>query len=171
MRCLLAPLAIALTLTLIGSYPGSARAADDERLGTRGRTQTAAATSAQATSKFRARLAPVPIDIVMQSAIAGRGMVTATLAGTTLTIAGTFADLKTPATVARIHVGPKGIRGPAVLDLTVSKATSGTIAGTFELTPEQRDDLRSSRLYVQVHSEKAPDGNLWGWLLPQEGRR
>jgi hypothetical protein len=107
----------------------------------------------------------------MQSAVAGRGTVTATLAGATLTIAGTFSDLKTPATVAKIHVGPKGIRGPAVLDLTVTKAISGTIAGTFELTPEQRDDLRSARLYVQLHSEKAPDGNLWGWLLPHEGRR
>jgi hypothetical protein len=169
MRCPFTPLAIALAL--VGSFQASARAADGERIGTRGGTQAATAISAQATSKFRARLAPVPIDIVMQSAIAGRGTVTATLAGATLTIAGTFADLKTPATVARIHVGPKGIRGPAVLDLTVSKATSGTIAGTFELTPEQRDDLRGSRLYVQVHSEKAPDGNLWGWLLPQEARR
>jgi hypothetical protein len=169
MRCPFAPLAIALAL--VGSYPVSARAAADERAGARGGTHAAAATLAQAASKFRARLAPVPIDIVMQSAIAGRGTVTATLAGATLTIAGTFSDLKTPATVAKIHVGPKGIRGPAVLDLTVTKATSGTIAGTFELTPEQRDDLRSGRLYVQVHSEKAPDGNLWGWLLPQEGRR
>jgi hypothetical protein len=24
---------------------------------------------------------------------------------------------------------------------------------------------------VQLHSEKAPDGNLWGWILPQENRR
>jgi hypothetical protein len=125
----------------------------------------------QAQPQFRARLAPVPIDIVMQAAITGRGLVTATLTGTTLSITGTFADLKTPATFAKIHVGPKGIRGPAVLDLTVSNGTAGTMAGTFDLTPEQLDDLRNSRLYIQLHSEKAPDGNLWGWLLPQEGRR
>ena len=24
---------------------------------------------------------------------------------------------------------------------------------------------------VVLHSEKAPDGNLWGWLLPQESKR
>jgi hypothetical protein len=79
--------------------------------------------------------------------------------------------LKTPATITKIHVGPKGIRGPAVLDLVVSKATSGTIEGTFDLTPGLLDDLRNSRLYIQLSSEKAPDGNLWDWLLPQEARR
>jgi hypothetical protein len=127
--------------------------------------------STQASSQFRARLAPVPIDLVMQATITGRGTVTATLDGTRLSIAGTFADLKTPATLAKVHVGPKGIRGPAVLDLTVSGATSGAISGTFDLTPTQLDDLRNSRLYIQLHSEKAPEGNLWGWLLPQRGRR
>jgi hypothetical protein len=125
----------------------------------------------QTQPQFRARLAPVPIDVVMQAAITGRGTVTATLTGTKLSVTGTFADLKTPATFAKVHVGPKGIRGPAVLDLTVSKGTSGTIGGTFALTPEQLDDLRNSRLYIQLHSEKAPEGNLWGWLLAQEGRR
>lgn len=125
----------------------------------------------QAETQFRARLSPVPIDIVMQAAITGRGTVRATLAGTKLSITGTFADLKSPATFAKIHVGPKGIRGPALLDLTVSKGTSGTITGTFDLTPERLDHLRNSRLYIQLHSEKAPEGNLWGWLLPQEGRR
>jgi hypothetical protein len=24
---------------------------------------------------------------------------------------------------------------------------------------------------VQLHSEKAPEGNLWGWLLPQEAKK
>jgi hypothetical protein len=55
--------------------------------------------------------------------------------------------------------------------LTVSKATNGTLEGTFELTPQQIDDLMKSRFYIQLQSEKAPEGNLWGWLLPQEGRK
>jgi hypothetical protein len=25
--------------------------------------------------------------------------------------------------------------------------------------------LRKGMVYVQIHSEGAPDGNLWGWLL------
>jgi hypothetical protein len=107
----------------------------------------------------------------MQSTVAGQGRVTATLDGDRLIIAGEFGGLKTPATFARVHAGPKGIRGPAIFDLTVAKATSGSIAGTLHLTPQQLDDLRHSRLYIQLHSEKAPDGNLWGWLLPEEKRQ
>ena len=42
----------------------------------------------------------------------------------------------------------------------------GTISGSVELTATQVADLEKRRLYVQVHSEKAPDGNLWGWLFP-----
>jgi hypothetical protein len=25
--------------------------------------------------------------------------------------------------------------------------------------------LKAGRFYIQLHSERAPDGNLWGWLL------
>jgi hypothetical protein len=120
---------------------------------------------------FRARLSTVPIDVAMQSTIAGTGSVTATLSGTTLSIKGTFDGLKSPATTAKIHVGPKGIRGPAVLDLIVEKGTSGTLTGTLTLSAQQVDDLTHGRLYVQLHSEKAPDGNLWGWLLPPKARQ
>jgi hypothetical protein len=126
---------------------------------------------AQAPRHFRARLSPVPIDVAMQNVIAGSGSVTATLTGNKLSIEGTFKDLKTPATFAKIHRAPKGIRGPAVLDLTVSGGTSGTITGNLELTSAQVDDLMQSRFYVQLHSQKAPEGNLWGWLLPQENRK
>ena len=33
------------------------------------------------------------------------------------------------------------------------------------LTAEQIESLKKGRFYVQLSSEKAPDGNLWGWLL------
>jgi hypothetical protein len=119
--------------------------------------------------QYRARLAVVPIDIPMQATIAGSGAVTATLKGTTLVVSGTFSGLKTAATVARMHRSPKpGMRGAPIGDLTATAATSGTISGSIELTKEQIDDLGAGRLYVQLHSEKAPDGNLWGWLFAAE---
>src|SRR5687767_13825607 len=118
-----------------------------------------------AKAQFRARLSPVPIDLTMQSTIAGNGAATAVLTGRTLVITGTFENLKSNATVARIHIAPKGMRGPAALDLQVAGGTNGTIAGKLELTPSQATDLMNSRFYIQLHSEKAPDGNLWGWLL------
>jgi len=120
---------------------------------------------------FVARLSTVPITVAMQNVVAGRGAVKAMLTGDMLTVQGTFEGLRTPATVARVHLAPRAMRGPAVLDLTVSKGTSGTISGSLELTPRQLEALEKGSLYIQLHSEKAPDGNLWGWLLPQETTR
>jgi hypothetical protein len=57
------------------------------------------------------------------------------------------------------------VRGPVVQDLTVSKAVSGKISGSADLTPEQIETLHKGGLYIQIFSEKAPDGVLWGWLL------
>jgi len=119
----------------------------------------------QSGETFKARLSTVPRDATMMAAVAGSGSLTAVLAGTKLTVNGTFEGLRSPATVAHIHRGPRGIRGPAIFDLTVSKATSGSISGSLDLMPAQVEDLRNGRLYVQIHSEGAPDGNLWGWLL------
>jgi hypothetical protein len=133
-----------------------------------------AALSAQGAKTFKARLAPVPIDVAMQATIAGTGSVTATLTGSKLAVNGTFEGLKSPATVARLHRSPvRGVHGPAIFDLAVNKsdASSGSLSGSFDLTPPQIADLEKGRLYVQVHSEKAPDGNLFGWLTPQENRR
>jgi hypothetical protein len=123
---------------------------------------------AQAPRNYRARLSTVPIDTRMLETVAGTGSVTATLTGSTLAINGTYEGLRTPATVARLHRGPKGIRGPSMFDLKVSGGTSGTITGSITLDAGQVDDLRRERFYVQLHSEKAPEGNLWGWLLPQQ---
>ena len=121
---------------------------------------------AQNAQTFKARLSPMPVDATNQAGTTGLGAVTAVLAGAKLSISGTFSGLQTPATIAQVHVGPKGISGPAVLDLTVTKATSGTLQGELMLTPAQVEHLKRGRLYIQIHSEKAPDGNLRGWLLP-----
>jgi hypothetical protein len=123
------------------------------------------AAGAQTAETYKVRLTPVPIDVTMMATIAGAGSATAVLNGTKLTINGTFDGLRSPATVAKIHRGFKGIRGPAILDLTVTKGTTGTISGSVELTPGQVEDLRNARLYIQIYSERAPEGNLWGWLL------
>jgi hypothetical protein len=133
-----------------------------------------AALTAQQPRTFKARLSPVPIDVSMQATIAGSGSVSAVLTGTKLVVTGAFDGLKSPPTIAQIHKGPvRGVRGPNVLDLAVAKTDTagGTLSGSFDLTAIQIADLEKGRLYIQVHSEKAPDGNLWGWLLPQETRR
>jgi hypothetical protein len=127
---------------------------------------------AQAGKSYKARLSPMPVDgPPMMATIAGSGSVTAILSGSTLTITGTFAGLKSAATALKIHRATRGVRGPAVLDLPPPpNAVEGSISARVELTPAQVDDLARERLYLELDSEKAPDGNLWGWLL-QENKR
>lgn len=121
---------------------------------------------AQSGETFKARLSPLPADAKTRADLAGSGSASAVLTGTKLTITGSFEGLRSPATSASLHssVAP-GVRGPVIGDLTISKAVSGTITGSVELTPQQLTSLRNGGLYVQIHSEKAPDGVLWGWLL------
>ncbi len=127
--------------------------------------------NAQGTT-YKTRLSPVPLDAAMVGKVVGSGSVAATLTGTKLSVTGTFEGLSSPANAARVHKSPKaGVRGPAILDLKVSPGTSGTISGAFDLTAAQVQELEQGRYYIQLHSEKAPDGNLWGWLALQENRR
>jgi hypothetical protein len=122
--------------------------------------------AAQNQEKYKVRLATVPMDGGMRDAVAGSGSASGMLAGTRLTINGTFAGLRSPATAARLHSGlAMGVRGAPVGELTVSRAMNGTITGSLDLTPDQVQSLRKGRLYIQISSEKAPDGNLWGWFL------
>lgn len=121
---------------------------------------------AQGRETFKARLSALPADAKTRPNLAGSGSVSATLAGTKLSISGSFEGLKRAATTAQLHDGlATGVRGPVIYDLTVSQATSGSIAGSFDLTAEQVEHFKKGRFYVQLHSENAPEGNLWGWLL------
>jgi len=128
----------------------------------------APAVYAQASRTFKTRLSPVPVS-AYNANVVGTGSVTATLTGTKLTISGNYDGLASPATIAKVFKSTKpGIRGDALFDLKVSGGTSGTINGQFDLTAAQVQELAASRYYVQLHSEKAAEGNLWGWLMPQE---
>jgi hypothetical protein len=115
---------------------------------------------------FQVRLSPVPREIGMAATVAGEGYAKAVLVGSTLTIAGSFKGLRSPATIARLHRGAvTGVKGTASRDLTIAKSVDGMISGSFEMTPAEILGLKAGQFYIQLHSEKAPDGNLWGWLL------
>jgi hypothetical protein len=107
------------------------------------------------------------MDATMRATIAGSGSVTARLTGTRLKFDGSFGGLLSPATIVQVRRSAvTGVRGPAIFDLTVTKAANGNITGEVDVTPDQIESLRKGMLYVQVDSEKAREGNLWGWLLP-----
>ena len=124
--------------------------------------------TAFAADTYQTNLGPMPLDAANRVNMLGRGEATATLDGKTLTVAGQFAGLPSPATTAHLIVGIAiGAPGTQTVDLTVSQATSGTVSGTLTVTAKQAAAFRTGRLYVQIDSQKAPTGNLWGWLLPQ----
>ena len=127
----------------------------------------ALASAVVAQQSYEVRLRPVPIEASTAATTTGMGEATAQLTGSRLTVRGNFTGLKGAATVARLHQGAvMGVRGPAFADLTVSAAASGTVSGEVTLTESQLAGLRQGHVYLQIHSESAPDGNLWGWLLP-----
>jgi hypothetical protein len=122
--------------------------------------------AAQAQESFKARLSPVPIDAQLAPQITGHGSVSAALSGTKLSVTGTFEGMHSPATAADLHQSKMtGVRGAVIHELTVSKGVGGNVSGSVDLTPSEVEALRKGLLYVVVHSEGAPDGNLWGWLL------
>ena len=127
----------------------------------------ALAFAAAAQQSFKVRLRPVPIEASTAGNTTGAGEATASLSGVRLTLRGNFAGLKGAATVAHLHQGPvMGVRGPAIADVTVPSATSGTFTAEVALTAAQVEGLKQGQIYLQIHSETAPDGNLWGWLIP-----
>jgi hypothetical protein len=116
---------------------------------------------------FETRLSPSPLTDGTRVNIAGEGRVKARLDGKTLTVSGDFHGLLSAATTAQIYDGLGiGIPGPKAFDLTVTQAAAGTISASLTLTAKQAAAVRAGHFYMQINSQKAPDGNLTGWLLP-----
>lgn len=116
---------------------------------------------------YAQRLTAVAYDGAMRANVQGDGHVSATLDGRKLTVKGDFSALPSAATSAKLYSGPGiGVPGPALLDLQLTGQNDGTFQGSFTLSMAQLAALKRGHVYVQVNSQKAPDGNLWGWLLP-----
>jgi len=116
---------------------------------------------------YATRLMAVAYDGAMRANVQGDGRATATLDGRTLTVTGNFMALPSPATSASLYSGTGiGIPGPAILELKLTGQTDGSLSGTYTLNAKQLAALKLGHVYVQINSQKAPEGNLWGWLLP-----
>ena len=119
------------------------------------------------TENYRARLSPMPTTPQTVDSITGEGEVLLTLEGNTLTVTGSFAGMSSVATAAHLHNGPPAQPGPPVHALEVTSATGGDVSAEIELTDEQVEALRANSLYVQIHSEGNPPGELRGWIFPR----
>ncbi|WP_340103470.1 CHRD domain-containing protein [Rhodohalobacter sp. 8-1] len=104
----------------------------------------------------------------------GSGLVALELDGSVLTISGSFEGLSTPlnpigGTGAHIHMGFTGQNGGVEIPLNptlTNNDTAGTFSETATLSTEQIDALRARQLYVNIHSETYPSGELRGQILP-----
>jgi alcohol dehydrogenase (cytochrome c) len=117
---------------------------------------------------FRARLSPLPVSGRTVRTITGLGQVRATLDGNRLTVTGTYQGMSSPATAAHLHFGTPGRPGPLAQPLEVTTSPEGEVTGTAELTDQQVDALQTQSLYVQIHSEDNPAGELRGWIFSTE---
>ncbi|MBW8749022.1 MAG: CHRD domain-containing protein [Acidobacteria bacterium] len=127
-----------------------------------------AGSAAAVEQKFATRLTAVAYDGAMRANVQGDGQVFATLDGNKLTVSGRFMALPSSATSAKLHSGGGiGVPGGSILDLQIDGQTDGALSGSFSLSSKQLTALRQGHVYVQVNSQKAPEGNLWGWLLPE----
>jgi hypothetical protein len=120
-----------------------------------------------AAEQFETRLSPSPLTGAARADVTGEGRAKASLDGNKLTVSADFRGLSANATTAELHDGQGiAIPGAKAFDLTVTQDTSGTVSGTVTLSSKQVAALRAGHFYVQINSQKAPDGNLDGWLLP-----
>jgi hypothetical protein len=125
------------------------------------------AAPASSAEQFETRLATSPMTDGQHAGNPGEGRAKATLDGNKLTVTADFQGFSSNATTAQLYDGAGiAMPGPKAFDLTVTQATSGTVSGTVTLSAKQVSALRAGHFYVQVNSQKAPDGNLTGWLLP-----
>ena len=106
------------------------------------------------------------------------GQVLGHVTGNTLRIVGTFNDLESPlATEVRggvhLHTGIAGQNGPIIIELSSELADdeqSGTFAlanNVYQLTDAQRTLLLERGIYLNVHSEEHPMGEIRGQMLPE----
>ncbi|HJV52162.1 MAG TPA: CHRD domain-containing protein [Noviherbaspirillum sp.] len=69
-------------------------------------------------------------------------------------------------TAAHIHAGTAGTAGPIIVPLVETPAGSGIWIANATLTEDQYSQLISGGLYLNVHSQAFPDGEIRGQILP-----
>jgi hypothetical protein len=95
------------------------------------------------------------------------GTVTVTLEGNRLSLTGSFEGLESDlleiaGSPAHIHLGAAGENGPVVflIDVESSDQRSGSLSLMSELSAELRNQFLAGELYINIHTEGNPSGEL-----------
>jgi hypothetical protein len=88
-----------------------------------------------------------------------------------LTLVGNYSGLLGTTTASHIHMAPPGVNGPIIIPLTHTGGQSGTLSGGGILTAAQVTALFNNGLYVNVHTNMFPGGEIRGviTLVPAPG--
>ena len=120
-----------------------------------------------AVESFDVRLSPGPRLVGTRADISGSGHFRVKLDGNALQLEGSYVGLLGTPTGAHLLMGrAPGVRGPKVADLTISPHASGELRGTFKLDARELAAFRKGGLYIEIDSAEAPEGDLWGWIMP-----
>jgi hypothetical protein len=88
---------------------------------------------------------------------------------TTISASVSFSGLTAPATASHIHgPGGPGVNAPVLFPFSgVPAATSGSFNGTFAINATQVGYLNSDQLYVNIHTQTFPGGEIRGQIVPE----
>lgn len=85
--------------------------------------------------------------------------------GTDRSVTVTLSVVDMAPTAAHIHEGPASANGPVIVPLQKISANAFTAAPNAQLTEAQYAAYKAGNLYVNVHSEKYPGGEVRAQLM------
>lgn len=71
------------------------------------------------------------------------------------------------ATMAHIHQGAKGSNGPPIVTLAKASDSTFVVPEGTRLTEDQFAQYKAGNLYINIHSNRYPNGELRAQLQPQ----
>lgn len=79
-------------------------------------------------------------------------------------ISGSVTTENVPATMAHIHHAPADANGPVAIPLEQTDENTWSVPENTQLTEAQYESLKKGNLYINVHTEENPAGEVRGQL-------
>lgn len=97
----------------------------------------------------------------------GRGtiIVRYDMASNIITLRGDYQNLTSTIVGSHIHAAPAGSNGPIIDDIDNTGDTTGALNGFTHLSDSLEGELLAGNMYVNVHSDSFPDGEIRAQLL------